>query len=42
LRPAFFAEVNEGATETLTFHFWSGARVTYRVVKNGGNVTGTA
>jgi aryl-phospho-beta-D-glucosidase BglC (GH1 family) len=42
LRPAFFAEVNDGAIVTLTFHFWSGARVTYRLVKNGGNVTGTA
>jgi hypothetical protein len=26
LRPAFFAGVNDGATVTLTFHLWSGAR----------------
>jgi endoglucanase len=27
---------------TLTFHFWSGATVTYTVTKSGSNVTGTA
>jgi endoglucanase len=42
LRSAFFAEVNDGSAVTLTIHFWSGTRVTYRVVKNGGTVTGTA
>ncbi|WDZ88157.1 cellulase family glycosylhydrolase [Micromonospora cathayae] len=41
LKPEFFAEVNEGAPVTLTFHFWSGAKLTYKVTKTGGNVTGT-
>ncbi|WP_353963409.1 MULTISPECIES: hypothetical protein [unclassified Streptomyces] len=26
---------------TLTFHFWSGATVTYQVTKSGNSVTGT-
>ncbi|MFE0590029.1 cellulase family glycosylhydrolase [Micromonospora echinospora] len=42
LKPEFFAEVNDGAPVTLTFHFWSGERVTYRVTRSGGTVTGTA
>ncbi|RYG67649.1 cellulase, partial [bacterium] len=33
LRPAFFAEVTDGAPVTLTFHFWSGATVDYTVVR---------
>nr|MDT0656771.1 cellulase family glycosylhydrolase [Micromonospora sp. DSM 115978] len=41
LTTAFFAEVNDGQPVTLTFHFWSGATVTYRVTKSGSNVTGT-
>ncbi|GAA4723960.1 hypothetical protein Prum_084450 [Phytohabitans rumicis] len=41
LKPEFFAEVNEGQRVTLTFHFWSGAQLTYYVTKSGGNVTGT-
>ncbi|GLY22271.1 cellulase family glycosylhydrolase [Micromonospora sp. NBRC 101691] len=41
LKPEFFAEVNDGAPVTLTFHFWSGERVTYRVTRSGGTVTGT-
>jgi endoglucanase len=41
LQPAFFAEVNDGAPVKLTFHFWSGEIVTYTVVRNGTNVTGT-
>ncbi|MFI5841837.1 cellulase family glycosylhydrolase [Catenuloplanes sp. NPDC051500] len=40
LKPEFFAEVNDGAV-TLTFHFWSGARTTYHLVKSGTAVTGT-
>ena len=40
LTPEFFAEVNAGAPVTLTFHFWSGARVTYRVTKSGSSATG--
>ncbi|MER7459951.1 cellulase family glycosylhydrolase [Micromonospora sp. NPDC126480] len=42
LTPEFFAEVNDNSPVTLTFHFWSGERVTYRVTKNGGGVTGVA
>lgn len=42
LKPEFFAEVNDNRPVTLTFHFWSGARITYTVVKNGSSVTGTA
>jgi endoglucanase len=41
LTSAFFNEVNNGARVTLTFHFWSGARVTYFVTKSGSSVTGT-
>ncbi|GAA3234592.1 cellulase family glycosylhydrolase [Dactylosporangium siamense] len=41
LRPAFFAEVNDNARVTLTFHFWSGTRVTYFVTKSGSTVTGS-
>nr|WP_089157060.1 cellulase family glycosylhydrolase [Micromonospora sp. NBS 11-29] len=41
LKPEFFAEVNDGQRVTLTFHFWSGTKVTYYVTKSGGSVTGT-
>lgn len=41
LKPEFFAEVNDGARVTLTFHFWSGTTVTYYVTKSGSTVTGT-
>nr|WP_229688687.1 cellulase family glycosylhydrolase [Micromonospora yangpuensis] len=41
LTPEFFAEVNDGARVTLTFHFWSGATVTYHVTRSGDTVTGT-
>ncbi|MFC7532020.1 cellulase family glycosylhydrolase [Actinoplanes sp. GCM10030250] len=40
LKPEFFAEVKDG-TVTLTFHFWSGAVVSYRITKSGESVTGT-
>ncbi|QOC92808.1 cellulase family glycosylhydrolase [Micromonospora craniellae] len=40
LTPTFFGEVRDGAPVTLTFHFWSGAQVTYRVTKSGSSVTG--
>lgn len=40
LKPEFFAEVDDGAV-TLTFHFWSGARTTYRITKTGTTVTGS-
>jgi len=41
LLPAYLNALNDGAQVTLTFHFWSGTTVTYRVTKNGGSVTGT-
>ena len=41
LRPAFFAEVTDGAPVVLTFHFWSGETLEYTVVRNGTAVTGT-
>lgn len=40
MKPEFFAEVNDG-TVTLTFHFWSGTKITYRVTKSGTSVTGS-
>ncbi|WBB46739.1 cellulase family glycosylhydrolase [Verrucosispora sp. WMMA2044] len=40
LTDTFFGEVRDGAPVTLTFHFWSGAQVTYRVTRSGSNVTG--
>ncbi|WP_230684912.1 cellulase family glycosylhydrolase [Cellulomonas sp. JZ18] len=42
LRPAFFAEVTDGAPVHLTFHFWSGDTVSYTVTRTGTTVTGTA
>lgn len=41
LTPDYLNALTDGAQATLTFHFWSGATVTYRVTKNGGSVTGT-
>ncbi|HEU5356911.1 MAG TPA: cellulase family glycosylhydrolase [Actinocrinis sp.] len=41
LTPAFFDSLTAGARVTLTFHFWSGALVTYHVTKSGTTVTGT-
>lgn len=41
LTSAFFAEVNDNSPVTLTFHFWSGATVTYTVRRSGSSVTGT-
>ncbi|HZU55183.1 MAG TPA: cellulase family glycosylhydrolase [Actinocrinis sp.] len=41
LTPAFFNSLTDGARVTLTFHFWSGALVTYHVTKTGTAVTGT-
>ncbi|GIJ27342.1 hypothetical protein Vqi01_25040 [Micromonospora qiuiae] len=40
LTDTFFGEVRDGAPVTLTFHFWSGTQVTYRVTKSGSSVTG--
>ncbi|MCG8925812.1 cellulase family glycosylhydrolase [Lentzea sp. CC55] len=41
LTPEFFAEVNDNARVTLTFHYWSGATATYHVTKSGSAVTGS-
>ncbi|MET0416204.1 MAG: cellulase family glycosylhydrolase [Actinoplanes sp.] len=41
LKPEFFAEVNDARAVTLTFHFWSGTQLTYRVTKSGSTVTGS-
>ena len=41
LKSDFFNAVSDGAQVTLTFHFWSGTLVTYRVTKSGTSVTGT-
>jgi hypothetical protein len=38
----FFKAVDDNAPVTLTFHFWSGATVTYHVTKSGSAVTGTS
>ncbi len=41
LTPDFFAAVRDNARVTLTFHYWSGTKVTYYVTKSGTAVTGT-
>jgi endoglucanase len=41
LPAAFFQEVRDGVPVQLTFHFWSGTKVTYTVVRSGSVVTGT-
>jgi endoglucanase len=41
LTPAFLNAVNDGAPVTLTFHFWSGATMTYQVTRSGSSVTGS-
>jgi len=42
LTPGFVNSINDGSRVTLTFHFWSGATVTYHVTKSGSAVNGTA
>lgn len=37
----FFAAVKDNARVTLTFHYWSGVKLTYHVTKSGSTVTGT-
>ncbi|MER6564292.1 hypothetical protein ABT300_42580 [Streptomyces sp. NPDC001027] len=41
LTPDFLHALRDNAQATLVFHFWRGAAVTYRVLKNAGSVTGT-
>ncbi|MFK4188827.1 cellulase family glycosylhydrolase [Streptomyces sparsogenes] len=40
LTAKFVNALRDNAQATLTFHFWSGATVTYRVTKSGSSVTG--
>lgn len=42
LTPEFFAEVNDGSTVNLVFHFWSGETVNYTLTRSGDSVTGAA
>jgi endoglucanase len=42
LTPEFFAEVDDGSTVNLVFHFWSGETVDYTLTRSGSTVTGTA
>ncbi|WP_322633177.1 cellulase family glycosylhydrolase [Glycomyces albidus] len=42
LTPEFLASVTDGQPVTLTFHFYSGATVSYTITESGGTVTGTA
>ncbi|WP_329579625.1 cellulase family glycosylhydrolase [Streptomyces sp. NBC_01361] len=42
LTPDFLNSLKDGVPVTLTFHFWSGATVTYQVTRSGDTVTGTA
>lgn len=37
----FLASLKDGSRVTLTFHFWSGTKVTYHVTRSGGSVTGS-
>ncbi|GGW76651.1 cellulase family glycosylhydrolase [Streptomyces caelestis] len=42
LTPAFLKALRDGEAATLTFHFYSGATLKYKVTKSGDSVTGTA
>ncbi|PWK85581.1 aryl-phospho-beta-D-glucosidase BglC (GH1 family) [Lentzea atacamensis] len=41
LKAEFFTNVKDGQRVTLTFHYWSGAKVDYYISKSGSAVTGT-
>ncbi|MDX3695829.1 cellulase family glycosylhydrolase [Streptomyces europaeiscabiei] len=41
LTAEFFNSLRDNSRVTLTFHFWSGAKVTYYVTKSGSTVTGS-
>ena len=41
LNPVFLNALKDSTRVELTFHFWSGATVTYHVTKSGSTVTGT-
>ncbi|MFB7996255.1 cellulase family glycosylhydrolase [Streptomyces sp. NPDC056002] len=38
----FLHSLKDGVPVTLTFHFWSGTTLTYKVTRSGDEVTGTA
>ncbi|MFI8836406.1 cellulase family glycosylhydrolase [Streptomyces afghaniensis] len=42
LTPEFLKALRDGEQVTLTFHFYSGAKLMYHVKKSGDSVTGTA
>jgi endoglucanase len=42
LTPGFLTSLKDGVPATLTFHFWSGATVTYHVTRTGTAVSGSA
>jgi hypothetical protein len=42
LPSAFFGDVTDNSTVTLTFYFWSGAIVKYTLTRSGTAVTGSA
>ncbi|KJK46276.1 cellulase [Lentzea aerocolonigenes] len=41
LKPEFLAGLKDNQRVTLTFHYWSGTKVTYYVTRSGSAVTGT-
>ncbi|WP_458248944.1 cellulase family glycosylhydrolase [Streptomyces sp. MAI_2237] len=41
LNADYLNALRDGAQATLTFHFWSGATVTYHLTRSGSSVTGT-
>ncbi|MGW0464758.1 cellulase family glycosylhydrolase [Streptomyces sp. NPDC003027] len=41
LTEKFLTSLRDSAPVTLTFHFYSGTKITYQVVKNGTSVTGS-
>ncbi|MER7407995.1 cellulase family glycosylhydrolase [Streptomyces sp. NPDC000070] len=41
LTEKFLTSLRDNAAVTLTFHFYSGAKITYRAVKSGTSVTGS-
>ncbi|MFC3889878.1 cellulase family glycosylhydrolase [Lentzea rhizosphaerae] len=41
LKAEFFTNVKDNQRVTLTFHYWSGTKVSYHVTKSGSAVTGT-
>ncbi|MGI5192211.1 hypothetical protein ACQEVY_00905 [Streptomyces sp. CA-288835] len=42
LTEKFLTSLRDNAPVKLTFHFYSGAKITYQVIKSGTSVTGSA